>query len=268
MADQNPLVDKLIETVNRHHWPSAHRMDARALRAYTRGLDQVNAYRGDPAIYFDALRTFSQTESTAFASAGVAFTLTMASSGRKPYLAGFEEAIRWLEKAQEWEPDFVDINFIEAVIYLNTGQIENGRLVLDHLSQQEADNYYVCLTEMNYWQQKNANESFVKWLRKASNKLANKRLRQAYTLNALAHLYLSEGRLNNALEIFTDITKLTPDDPWAWHNMSYIFLELDKVKEAKQCNERALGIMDFQSARDIQEKIRQQRGGLSRLFRK
>jgi tetratricopeptide (TPR) repeat protein len=181
--------------------------------------------------------------------------------------AGFEEALRWLEKAQEWEPNLVEINFIEAVLYINSGQMENGRLILDHLVREGPDNYYLCMTEMNYWSRQKNFDKYVSWLQKA-NKLADTKLRQARTLSTLANLYFDQGQLDHSIKTYRDVVKLTPDDAWAWHNMSYMFLKMQKLKEAELCNQRALEIMDFGAARDIQEKIKQNKGGLSRLFRK
>jgi tetratricopeptide (TPR) repeat protein len=255
--------------VNQTQWPNAHRAAERNRRTYELGLDQINSYHGDPAIFFQALQTFAGTQSCAYAYAGIAFALTMAATvtGDGPYVVGFEEALRWLEKAQEWEPNLVEINFIEAVVYINWGQLENGRLILDHLAREESDNYYLCLTEMNYWSRQKHHDNYVGWLRKAS-KSANNKLREAHALSALAHLYLNQGQLEYSIGTFRDVVKLTPNDAWAWHNMSYMFLKLKKLKEAELCNQRALEIMDFGAARDIEEKIKQNKGGLSRLFRK
>jgi tetratricopeptide (TPR) repeat protein len=265
----HPVVDRLIEVVNQNQWPNAHRMVDRSRKAYEYGLDQVNRYHGDPAIFFKALQTFADTKSCVYAYAGIAFALAMATAvtGDGVYDIGFEEALKWLEKAQEWEPNLVEINFIEAVVYLNWGQLENGRLILDHLAQDNPKNYYLCLTEMNYWSQQKDHDNYFNWLRTAS-KSADNPLRQAYTLNALANLYLNQGQYEKSIEIFADVVKFTPDDAWAWHNMSFMFLNLKKVKEAAMCNQRALEIMDFPAARDIQEKIKQNKGGLGRLFRK
>jgi tetratricopeptide (TPR) repeat protein len=264
----HPVVDRLIEVVNKSQWPNAHRTADRNRRIYEFGLDQVNSYHGDPAIFFQALQTFSDTKSCAYAFAGIAFTLVMATSYTDDlYVTGFDEAMKWLEKAQEWESNLVEINFIEAVLYLNQGQVENGRLILDHLTRQEPENYYLCLTEMNYWNRQKNRDKYVSWLQKAS-KLADTRLREARTLSTMANLYLDGGQIDRSIKAFHHVVKLTPDDAWAWHNLSYIFLKLDKLKEAEMCNQRALEIFDFGAAREIQEKIKQKKGGLGRLFRR
>jgi hypothetical protein len=41
---------------------------------------------------------------------------------------------------------------------------------------------------------------------------------------------------------------------------------MKQFKEAEQCNKRALSIMDFGAARDIEQVIKKNRGGLSRFL--
>jgi hypothetical protein len=48
--------------------------------------------------------------------------------------------------------------------------------------------------------------------------------------------------------------------------MSVMYVRLDRFKEADQCNKRALSLMDFGAAREIEQVIKQNRGGLGRLF--
>ena len=88
-----------------------------------------------------------------------------------------------------------------------------------------------------------------------------------FILNALADLYLDQGRYSQSIQLYRDVINLNPDDPWAWHDMSIVFVHMKKFKEAKVCNQRALDIMDFEAARDIQRLIEKKRsGGLKRLI--
>jgi tetratricopeptide (TPR) repeat protein len=261
-VSQNPIIDDLLDIINQVQWPMAHRANAEARRMYEDGLDQVNASFGNPAGYVKALKLFHVTRSAAYAAAGVAFTLVMSSTfhGRPP--RGFDEAAQWLEKAQEWEPNRVEINFVEAVLYLNSGQLENGRLILDYLGQQEPDNYYLCLTELNYWAQKQDNDRAGRWLGKAMDR-ADNRLRRAYTLHSLA------GSLANPAEevaLWHKIADLNPEDFLAWHKLSLIYLQQKKLKEAEVCNQRALALADFDAGREVEKRIKQQRSGLGRIF--
>jgi tetratricopeptide (TPR) repeat protein len=260
MSSQNPVVDDLLDFIAKARWPGTHRSNA-ALRArYEQGLDMVNAYRGDPRIYFQALSLFQSIDACGYAYAGIAFTLAMASSERQNqiYPNGYNAALDWLEKAQEWEPNRVEINFIEAVLYINSGQFENGRLILDYLSPAEPDNYFLCLTEINYWGSLKRAEKALHWIKQAF-RFANSQARQANVHNALAHYYMQDGYFVRAIKHYTEVIKLDPNDAWAWHNMSYMFLRLNALEDAAKCNEKALGIMEFQAARQIEEQIQQKK---------
>jgi tetratricopeptide (TPR) repeat protein len=239
-----------------------------ARRAYERGLDLVNLYRGHPGVFFQALPEFQATQSAAYAYAGIAFTLVMASSydGDDIHQHGFEEATKWLEKAQEWEPDRIEINFIEAVLYANLGQYENARLILDHLEALESQNYYLCVAEINYWRRQQHSVKWIQWIER-TQKLADTRIRQAFTLNVLAGLYSSQGKYSQSIQAYRHMVRLNPEDALAWHDLSVMLVRMRQFKEAEACNQRALSIADFDAARNVQELIKKKRpGGLKRLI--
>jgi tetratricopeptide (TPR) repeat protein len=261
------LITELDHVVQQAEWPMEHRLTMQSRRIYENGLDLVNAYRGHPGIYIEALKMFQRSNSCPYAYAGIAFTLTMASSGEDANAArpGFQKALKWLEKSQAIEPDRPEINFIEAVIYINRGQLENGRLILDHLTTQDARNYYVCLTEMNYWHQQGDEDRFLQWIHQALEEASNSH-RQAYVLNSLANFHFAKRSYNKSIKLFQKVVEIDPYDPWAWHNMSLMLVRMKQFKEAKLCNERALKIMDFGAARQVEQEIKKNLGGLSRLF--
>lgn len=262
------LVSELEKIIEQARWPMEHLMTMKSRRIYEDGLDIVNSYRGHPAVFLDALSAFQATRSTPYAYAGIAFTLAMVASREntsKAIKRGLDKAMHWLEKSQKLEPDRAEINFIEAVIYLNNKDLDNGRVILNYLNQQDSRNYYICLTEMNYWRRRGDKRQYLQWTQQAM-KSANNKMRQAYVLNSLANLYLEDKMYEKSIKTFKKVIKLDPDDPWAWHNMSVIFVELKQFKEADQCNKNALSIMDFGAARQIEQEIKENRGLLGRLF--
>ena len=260
MSSQNPVVDDLLEIIAKARWPGTHRTNASLKAKYEHGLDMVNAYRGNPEVYLQALGLFQSIDACGYAYAGVAFTLTMAASDGKNqmYTKGYDAALEWTEKAQEWEPNRVEINFIEAVLYINSGQLDNGRLILDHISPPEPDNYFLCLTELNYWRSLKQPAKVLYWIKQAY-RFANSPARQAYVHNALAGHHMDDGTFNKAIKHYNEVIKRDPNDAWAWHNMSYMFLRLNELENAAMCNERALSIMDFQAARQIEQQIQQKK---------
>lgn len=58
-----------------------------------------------------------------------------------------------------------------------------------------------------------------------------------------------------SLGLFHEVVKIDPNDPWAWHNMSWMYLRLKDYTNAGSCNDRALRIMDFGVARNIQKSL-------------
>ena len=256
----NKLVADLLEVIAKARWPGTHRTNGSIRAQYAQGLDMVNAFRGDPQIYVHALSQFQAIDSCAYAYAGIAYTLTKVSTQGENQIdpTGYNAALEWLEKAQEWEPNQLEINFIEAVLYIRSGQMENGRLILDHIAPAEPDNYYFCLTEMSYWRRLKRREKEMQWL-KQTYEFATSSARQIYVINTLAAYRMKEGDFTSAIKHYHQVVKINPQDAMAWHNMSYMFLELGNVENAGMCNEKALGIMDFHAAREVGKLIQEKK---------
>jgi tetratricopeptide (TPR) repeat protein len=262
------LVEQLNTLIQQADWPTEHRMTMQSRRTYESGLDAVNAYRGHLSVFVEALKRFQATYSCPYAYAGIAYTLTSAAAHEDTPAAmrrGWQKALTWLEKSQNLEDDRPEINFIEAVIYIHQAQYQNARLVLDHLYNQDTQNYYLCLAEMKYWEKQGDDQRYRQWFNRAA-KAASTKGRQAFILNSLAHIFQKKGVYDKSLKLYRDVTELDPADPWAWHNMSVMLVRLKQFKEAKLCNERALKIMDFGAAREIEQEIKKNIGGLGRLF--
>lgn len=264
---EKTLADRLEEMAQAATWPAEHRTTMESRRTYETGLDVVNMYRGHPSVLVEGLRRFQATYSCSYAYAGIAYTLAIASfaGSQTPDRRGLQNAMQWLERSQNFEPDRPEINFIEAVIYLNGKQLDKARMVLDYLANQDPQNYYLITTEMNYWRQRGDEEKYFQWAKKGLE-AANRKGRRIFVMNSLAGFYLSKGYLEKSINTYLDLAELDPDDPWLWHNLSVMYVELEMFKEAHQCNQRALSIMDFGAAREIEQVIKKNRSGISRLF--
>ncbi len=267
MSKTTPLISDLIKFIDKMSLPASHRNDANIRRLYEHGLDIINSYRGHPDALLQGLMVFQSTGSVAYAYAGIAYTLVIAASDNDSYdQHGMQTGMDWLEKAQEWEPSSIEINFIEAVIYINSHQYQNARLVLDHLGLQGSNNYYLALTETQYYEKRLSKNQYFHWLEKA-NKAANTRARKAFVVNSVAYYYLQEKDFQQSIKHYHQVTKLDPGDAWAWHNMSWMFVRMEKYEDARLCNQKALSIMDFGAARQIESQLKQKkRRGLGRLF--
>ena len=85
--------------------------------------------------------------------------------------------------------------------------------------------------------------------------LAKSITRRAYLQNRVGRYYLMFRKFDKSLEVYRELAKLTPADPWMWHNMSIIYMTKKKLIAAWRCNKMALQIMDFENARFIRAKI-------------
>lgn len=78
-------------------------------------------------------------------------------------------------------------------------------------------------------------------------------------LNRMASMESNKSDFGDAIKLYRRVVALDPQDPWAWHNLSWIYLEQGDLDNAEECNARALAIMDFGMARLIQRDIRAER---------
>ena len=269
MSDQRNI-EQLISLVRQMQWPVAQRTSMQTRRIYERGLDEINAFSGDPVVYGNALNLFRQSDSCAYAYAGVAYTLAHVSwLNRKVDATGINEAMVWLEKAQEWERDRIEINFIEAFIYIISGELDNGRIILDHLGRQNAQYFHYCAMELLYWDYRQKGSNFRSWFEKALNHAGNP-MQQAHVFSTAGSHFLHSGQFKQSIKLYKEVVKLKPDDAWAWHNMSVMLVKMDDYSNASLCNQKALSIMDFGAARrteqEIQEYKKMSSGRLGRLF--
>ncbi|MCP5098113.1 MAG: hypothetical protein GY943_21405, partial [Chloroflexi bacterium] len=70
-----------------------------------------------------------------------------------------------------------------------------------------------------------------------------------------------------AIKQYYQVTKIDPNDAWAWHNMSVMFTRMQKFEDAHLCNQKALNLMDFGAARQIETQLKEKRGSkLGKLF--
>ena len=148
------LLDNLVPNLSRVRWPVDEAATELGRIAYEKGLELVDEFRGQPQKLVAALRTFTSADSRPYAFAGTAYTVMAAAreSSGEYAPAGLKTAMEWLEAAQEMAPDIVSINFIEARIYVFEDRLEDARLVLDFLQEQDPNNYHVWATETLFWE--------------------------------------------------------------------------------------------------------------------
>ena len=265
------LVQKLLSGLQKIQLPTESTATAQGRRAYEIGLDAVDSYKRDPKVLVDALSTFQSGQSRPFTCAGIAYILVAASREQDGsyYSSGLDAAMTWLEKAQETEPDIMQINMIEALIYSYNGRLDDARLVLDYLHQQSPDHYYLNVAEMVLAQQQGEVEFASLWYKKAVNSAIN--VPQKLRLQSrMGDFYLAQGIHDKALVMFKEAAHFDKDNYQLWHKISLAFYRQGELEEAQRYNQRVLRMNDYPPARQLEAKLKEilgtDTGMLGKLF--
>ncbi|MCB0033724.1 MAG: tetratricopeptide repeat protein [Anaerolineales bacterium] len=272
------LVAKLIPYIERMEWPSNQQINEVGIRAFDIALDEVDSYRNDPKPLQKALLSLQTGGCEPLCYAGIAYTLVAASEEKEGTYAqeGLDEAMKWLEKAQAITPDVIDINFIEALVYVYSDRFEDARLVLDYLQEQSTtDNYRLLVTESILSYRIKDLEGLTYWTDLAGQAAANvpQRLR---LIGRVADAFLEAEDYDNALEQYKKAIHFDKDNPALWHKVSLIHWRLENYEEAQRYNQQVLKLDPRIKAAQkmsaaLKEKLGQDDEGgnaLSRLFKR
>ncbi len=264
------LLAKLLPSLEKARWPQNPQTTDLGRRTYEISLDDVNTYRDDPQVLAGALRTLLTSDSRPYTFAGVAYTLLAASRENDGSYApeGLEAAMSWLEKAQETEPDVVDINVVEAFVYIYAGRLDDARMVLDYLQELDPHSYYLQTAELTYWLACKDLEQIEYWFARASEgaRTVPQRLR---LLAQIAEAYKAFEMWDEALAKYKEAIHFDAENHWLYHHVSEIYWQQENVEEAGHYNKRALKIKDFPEGRQMETAVKEKLGGtgmLGRLF--
>lgn len=265
------LVTKLLAGIKKIEWPAATQATLLGRQTYEVGLDKVNGFRGDPKVLASALHTFQTGNSLPYAYAGAAYTLLAAA--REPdgsyAQSGLEAAMAWLEKAQELTPDLVEVNVVEAFIYIYSKRYQDARLILDYLMEQDPTNHYLLTAEIAFWENQGEVQEAIRWYYKAI-KAAESVPQRVRLRRELGDCLLKFGLEDKALEVYKDVVNFDQKNGWLWHNMSVAYWRQQNYKEAARCNKKALSLIDIPQARQMADALKKKidTGMLGRLFGK
>jgi tetratricopeptide (TPR) repeat protein len=265
------LVAQLLPVLEKMKWAGVEEATPNGAIVFKTAIDQVDSFRGDPKVLATALRTLRTADSLPYAFAGVAYVLLAASAEEDGSYDGdgLDAALHWLERAQDLSPELMDLNVVEPLIYIFGGRLDDARLVLDYLHEQDPYNYYLHRAEMYYWQQAGDLEQAMKWNQQAMEQAETvpQRLRLK---SVAARLYLQAGDSDRALQTYKEALHFDPDNAWLCHQISLLHLQREEMAEATQYNERALKIQpDFTPARELREQLsgdERSSGFLGRIF--
>ncbi|MDT8304349.1 MAG: tetratricopeptide repeat protein [Anaerolineae bacterium] len=235
------------------------------------GRDRIDGYRGDPRTLGDALRMFQTADSLPYEYTGIALALLAAAREDDGSYApqGLDAALTWLEQAQELVPDNVDINVVESFIYIYGQRLDDARLVLDYLQQQDDEHYYLHRAEIDYWRARGDLDQALSWSEKATS-IAETVPQRLRVRSIMADLHAERGDREAALHSYRQAVHFDPDNAWLWYRVAQLYAEGGDWEEARKANEHALALdATLAEAQALQQSLdeREDRGNfLGRLF--
>lgn len=264
------LIAKLVPLLEKVNWPATAAATEQGRQSYLVGLEKVDAYSGDPNQLTAALKTFVTGGSQPFAYAGVAYVLITAAQEKEGGydLDGLEVAMDWLEKAQDLEPDVLEINMLEPLIYVHNGRLEDARIVLDYLHELSPSDYHLYRIEVAYWQAVGDLPQTIEWFDQAAQAAITVPQRLAMR-GQLADFYFQQKMWAEAKDVYQEVLHFDNSNPTLWHKLSVTHWQLEDIEEAEKCNQQTLRLKDFPAARQLEEQIKKKKseGGMwGKLF--
>jgi len=239
---------------------------------YQEGLDQFLQYRGNHEDLDSAIEIFCNCDVRPYSFAGFALIMEGASylSGGEYDEDGLSHGLRLWKRARMIQSDRFEIEYVGTRFYSRLKQPEEVRKILDKFKQRYNKNFWYCLAEADYWTDTDERRTQY-WFDRANKAAGDNRPRKLFILNRLAGNELDKPDYGDAIRLYRQVVKLDPQDPWAWHNLSYIYINQGEVDLADECNQKALSIMDFGAARSIQQSIynarnKSKEGGLGKVI--
>lgn len=256
------LIKKMWPALAKMEWPDNPSVTQLGRKTYEIGLDKADEYRDDARALAAALRTFQSGDSRPYAFAGAAYTLFKASREQDGSYTqyGLDAALQYLEKAQELAPDVIEINMIEAFIYIYSGRYDDARLILDYLEGLNANNYHLLRAEIAFWQVQGDIEETIHWHDKAV--AAAETVPQKLRLrNNLGDFYLAHKKYDKAVEIYKEAIHFARENAMLWHNLSMAYWYLGNEEESARCNKKALQLRpEFPKAQQLEAKLKERMG--------
>lgn len=254
------LIAKLVPLLEKVNWPTDHTATEQGRRSYLVGLEKVDTYNGDPNQLTAALKTFVTGGSRPFAYAGVSYTLIAASEEKDGRYdpEGLDVAMEWLEKAQDLEPDVLEINMLEALIYVHNGRLEDARTVLDYLHDINPSDYYLYRIEVAYWEAAGDLEQTISWFDQAATAATTVPQRLAMR-GQLADFYFRQKMWTEAEAAYQEALHFDSSNTLLWHKLALIHWQLEDFEEAEKCNQQTLRLKDFPAARQLEEQIKKKK---------
>lgn len=263
------LVNKLLPILDKISWTESTDVTQFGSQTYEMGMDWVDQYEGDVSVLQTAINTFKSSDSRPYAFAGIAYLLASVSREHDGSYDqnGLDEALKWLGLAQDDEPDRPQINFIEGLIYVCKGELENARLILDYLADQAAHIYRFNTTEAMWCEQVEDYEGMEAFY-VAAEKTADTVPKKLRIQTLLGDAYMKIDNLEKALKHYNQAIYFNRESDKLWHKMSLIYWKQQDYAECKRCNDIVMRLKPTKSAQRVQAELKKKMGTGGGLFQR
>lgn len=243
-----PSHDFMLKYFEEFEFPTNDEITEKAEVIYNAANDVILMYRGHYGDLMRAFQLFIATGCRPYAYLGAARVLIGASylSGGAYEDAGLDDAQKYLDNARAIIPNHIEIPLQQARIYVSRRDYKKFKEALDQIGQrpEAKNNLSYCMLQIRYWEHQRDMQNCEIWHSKAQA-LAVTNSQKLDALNRLASAYMGFGNDIRALQLYEQVVKLDPNDPWAWHNMSIMANKRRNFSLGGQYNRNALNIMEF-----------------------
>ena len=256
----NNLVQSFINLIRDTPFPGGEEFTEEAIGFFEYANDIVLTYRGDPSVLVEAFKVYMATGNRAYAHAGAGYVMITASyiGGKTNFdKQGLQEAGFLIENAKLFAPNRYEIEFIESTLCNAYGDVAGLETVLNNLQHfpesSTASNY--AQAQMRYWNWKKDMKRIRHWYNMAIERAENE-IRRIAILSHMAGILSDRSEYaEEAIQLYRQVVELNPNDPWTWHNLSLLYLDKKEYVKAGECNRRALDIMPFGNAENINKEL-------------
>lgn len=253
------IVRQLLPALPQMKWPANPHATPLGAQMFAAALREADNFADDrePRPLATALRALQTGDSRPYAYAGIAYVLITASreNAGSHHQPGLDAALQWIEKAQEMEPDLIDINVLEGFVYIYSDRLADARLILDYLANLDPHHPLLLRAEIAYWAQQQDIPQTVRAFHALMDQTNTGLLRMALNTQ-LADFYASVGEWDKAIAVYQKSAGIQQEDARLWHKLSLAYLATDNLDAAETANDRALSLANLAAAKETQEEIR------------
>lgn len=176
--------------------------------------------------------------------------------------AAVRQGLRFVVEAQNADPQNVDALLIRAMLLVSTSDPQWLRMAEETLAQarQLAPSHpRLPLAEMAFYRRTGAYDNALAANDRAAALATTPE--QVYQCHVnKANILMEANRLEEAAAVYGEITRENDRNPWAWHNYSSVLTRLSRFEEALAASDRALEIMEFPVALNLNASLRSRLG--------